>query len=38
MDDSNQYNLGFSTRTALIKLRDDIQTVVDEHKQKNRMG
>ncbi|CAH0719577.1 unnamed protein product, partial [Brenthis ino] len=38
MDDTNQYNLGFSTRTALIKLRDDIRTVVEEHKQKNRMG
>nr|AGC92690.2 hypothetical protein [Heliconius erato] len=38
MDDKNLYNLGFSTRTALLKLRDDIRAVIEEYKQKNRMG
>lgn len=38
MDDKNQFNLGLSTRTALLKLRDDIRTVIEEHKQRNRMG
>ncbi|XP_050346220.1 transmembrane protein 94 isoform X2 [Nymphalis io] len=38
MDENSKQNLGYSTKTALIKLRDDIRTVIEEHKQKNRMG
>ncbi|XP_045449004.1 transmembrane protein 94 [Melitaea cinxia] len=38
MDDKNKHNHGYSTKNALIKLRDDIRTVIEEHKQKNRMG
>lgn len=38
MDDSNQHTLGYSTRAALVKLRDDIRTVIDEHKRKNKSG
>ncbi|XP_028171231.1 transmembrane protein 94 isoform X3 [Ostrinia furnacalis] len=38
MDDSNQHTLGYSTRAALVKLRDDIRAVIDEHKRKNKSG
>ncbi|XP_046959526.1 transmembrane protein 94 isoform X3 [Vanessa cardui] len=38
MDEKSKQNLGYSTKTALIKLRDDIRTVIEEHKQRNRMG
>ncbi|KAJ2945867.1 hypothetical protein O0L34_g4773 [Tuta absoluta] len=38
MDGSNQKAIGYSTRTALLKLRDDIRRVLDEHKQKNPTG
>ncbi|CAH2106676.1 unnamed protein product [Euphydryas editha] len=38
MDDKSKQNLGYSTKNALIKLRDDIRTVIEEHKQNNRMG
>nr|XP_026490930.1 transmembrane protein 94 isoform X1 [Vanessa tameamea] len=38
MDEKSKQNLGYSTKSALIKLRDDIRTVIEEHKQKNRMG
>ncbi|XP_050670868.1 transmembrane protein 94 isoform X2 [Leptidea sinapis] len=30
--------LGYSTREALTKLRDDIRTVIEEHKQKKSIG
>ncbi|XP_072932217.1 transmembrane protein 94 [Epargyreus clarus] len=36
--DDNQHVLGFSTREALIKLRNDIRAVIEEHKQKNPVG
>ncbi|XP_045771740.1 transmembrane protein 94 isoform X3 [Maniola jurtina] len=38
MEDNIQDEKGYTTKAALIKLRDDIRTVIDEHKQKNRMG
>ncbi|XP_041978193.1 transmembrane protein 94 isoform X1 [Aricia agestis] len=38
MEDKTQFSLGYSTRTALIKLRDDIRHVIQEHKQKNKLG
>ncbi|XP_049868752.1 transmembrane protein 94 isoform X2 [Pectinophora gossypiella] len=38
MDGDKQHSVGYSTRTALIKLRDDIQSVIDERKQKNFTG
>lgn len=38
MDDKSKNNHGYSTKNALIKLRDDIRIVIEEHKQKNRMG
>lgn len=38
MDDKSKHNHGYSTKNALIKLRDDIRTVIEEHKKKNRMG
>ncbi|CAK1595846.1 unnamed protein product [Parnassius mnemosyne] len=36
--DNKQDILGFSTKEALIKLRNDIQSVIDEHKKKNLKG
>ncbi|KAJ8730304.1 hypothetical protein PYW07_017342 [Mythimna separata] len=38
MDDSNLHSLGYTTKTALIKLRDDIRNVIEEHKKKNPTG
>ncbi|XP_050561045.1 transmembrane protein 94 isoform X1 [Spodoptera frugiperda] len=38
MDDSNLHSLGYTTKTALIKLRDDIRNVIEEHKKKNTTG
>ncbi|XP_038211655.1 transmembrane protein 94 isoform X1 [Zerene cesonia] len=38
MGDPNEQILGYSTRKALTKLRDDIQAVIKEHKQKNPIG
>lgn len=35
MGDSNEQILGYSTKKALQKLRDDINNVIREHKQKN---
>ncbi|XP_059059212.1 transmembrane protein 94 isoform X1 [Achroia grisella] len=34
--DEKQQILGYSTKAALIKLRNDIRVVLEEHKQKNR--
>lgn len=34
MDDNSQPKFGHSTKIALIKLRDDIQNVINVHKQK----
>ncbi|KAH9640080.1 hypothetical protein HF086_016011 [Spodoptera exigua] len=38
MDDNNLNSLGYTTKTALIKLRDDIRKVIEEHKKKNTTG
>lgn len=38
MDDSNLHSLGYTTKTALIKLRDDIRNMIEEHKKKNTTG
>lgn len=38
MDDNTQNILGNSTKDALIKLRNDIRTVVNEHKKKKATG
>lgn len=39
MEDNNkQHILGFSTKEALIRLRNDIECVINEHKQKNLKG
>lgn len=35
MADTSEQILGYSTRKALQKLRDDINIVIKEHKQKN---
>ncbi|CAH0398033.1 unnamed protein product [Chilo suppressalis] len=35
MDDTTQHILGYSTKAALIKLRDDIRTVVKEYERKS---
>lgn len=37
-DDNKQHILGYSTKEALIKLRNDINSVIEEHKQKNLKG
>lgn len=37
MDEKCQQAIGYSTKTALLKLRDDIRNVIDEYKHKNRM-
>ncbi|CAH2037908.1 unnamed protein product, partial [Iphiclides podalirius] len=37
-DDIKQHILGYSTKEALIKLRSDINSVIEEHKQKNLKG
>lgn len=34
MDDNNEEILGYSTRHALIKLRNDISGVIEEYKKK----
>lgn len=38
MDDCNQHSLGYSTKAALVKLRNDIQIVIEEHKKRNPIG
>lgn len=38
MDDSNLHSLGYTTKTALIKLRDDIRNVIEDYKKKNPTG
>ncbi|CAH0751038.1 unnamed protein product [Diatraea saccharalis] len=38
MDDPIQHTLGYSTKAALIKLRDDIRVVVNEFKKKTPTG
>ncbi|XP_052740151.1 transmembrane protein 94 [Bicyclus anynana] len=38
MEDNIQHDKGYSTKAALKKLRDDIHTVIDEHKLRNRIG
>lgn len=38
MDDNIPHSLGYTTKTALIKLRDDIRNVIEEHKKKNPTG
>lgn len=34
MGDNNRQQLGYSTRNSLIKLRDDIRTLLNVNKQK----
>ncbi|CAB3253813.1 unnamed protein product [Arctia plantaginis] len=38
MDESSQHSLGYTTKAALIKLRNDIDNVIKEHKKKNPIG
>ncbi|XP_063896687.1 transmembrane protein 94 [Helicoverpa armigera] len=38
MDDNNLHSLGYTTKTALLKLRDDIRNVIEEHRKKNPTG
>ncbi|XP_069358868.1 transmembrane protein 94 isoform X4 [Maniola hyperantus] len=38
MEDNIQHEKGYTTKAALIKLRDDIRTVIKEHKQKKSLG
>ncbi|KPJ08304.1 hypothetical protein RR48_13043 [Papilio machaon] len=37
-DDNKQHILGFSTKQALIRLRNDIESVINEHKQNTLKG
>lgn len=34
MGDNNRQQLGYSTKSSLIKLRDDIRTLLDVNKQR----
>lgn len=38
MDESSQHSLGFTTKAALVKLRNDIDNVIKEHEMKNPIG
>lgn len=38
MDDNNQLSLGYSTKQAIIKLRDDIRSIIDEHINRTPTG
>ncbi|XP_039753975.1 transmembrane protein 94 isoform X3 [Pararge aegeria] len=38
MEDNIHHDKGYTTKAALMKLRNDIGSVIDEHKLQNRMG
>lgn len=38
MEENGRQKLGYTTRIALQKLRDDIRSVIEEHKQTNLKG
>ncbi|CAH2241313.1 jg20482 [Pararge aegeria aegeria] len=38
MEDNIHHDKGYTTKAALMKLRNDIGSVIDEHKIQNRMG